>query len=132
MADNFLKLGAPIRRYCVPVPRGRAVLVSAPPRVATLDFSSIARGAVPHLPGLVAEWLPGGRREGQEWNCGSLSGEAGASCKVNLTTGRWCDFATGQKGGDAISLLAAIRDIRQGSAARELAARIGMGGRAHG
>lgn len=131
MAHNFVKSGAPVGRHQLPVPRGRAVPIPAPRRV-TLDFSSIARAAVPHLPGLVAEWLPGGRREGQEWTCGSLSGEAGASCKVNLTTGRWCDFATGQKGGDAISLLAAIRDIRQGSAARELAARIGMGGRTHG
>ncbi|UPY35429.1 hypothetical protein [Sediminicoccus sp. KRV36] len=132
MAHHFVKSGAPDGRHHLPVPRGRAVPVPAPRHGAKLDFSSIARAAIPHLPSLLPDWLPGGRREGHEWTCGSLSGEAGASCKVNLTTGRWCDFATGQKGGDAISLLAAIRDIRQGSAARELAARIGMGGRAHG
>lgn len=130
MANPFSKIGAPVGRYHSPVPRGRMLPVAAPRRGSACDFSNIARAAIPHLPGLVAEWLPGGRREGHEWTCGSLSGEAGASCKVNLTTGRWCDFATGQKGGDAISLLAAIRDVRQGCAARELAARIGMGGRA--
>ena len=43
------------------------------------------------------------------------------SFKVNLCTGRWADFATGDKGGDAISLLAYLRGLSQGEAARLLA-----------
>jgi len=39
---------------------------------------------------------------------------------VNLLTGRWADFATGDKGGDPISLLAYLRSISQGDAARLL------------
>ena len=34
---------------------------------------------------LARELLPGGHREGQEWRCGSLAGEAGYSLGVHLT-----------------------------------------------
>lgn len=67
---------------------------------------------------LAAELLPGGRREGHEWRCGSLAGEAGQSCGVHLTGARagvWSDFATGECG-DALDLVAAVlfrRDKRQ-------------------
>jgi putative DNA primase/helicase len=91
-----------------------------------LDFQGIARAALPHLEVLCARWLPGGRRNGREWCCGSLAGEAGDSCRVNLITGRWCDFATGEKGGDAISLAAAIHQISQLEAARRLAGMLGL------
>jgi hypothetical protein len=43
------------------------------------------------------------------------------SFKVNLRTGRWADFATGDKGGDVISLLAYLKGISQSEAARHLA-----------
>ena len=43
------------------------------------------------------------------------------SFKVNLHTGHWADFATGDKGGDAISLLAYLRGVSQSEAARLLA-----------
>ena len=53
------------------------------------DFAAINRAALPRLEALCARWLPGGRRIGAEWTCGSLRGEPGRSCKVNLRTGRW-------------------------------------------
>jgi hypothetical protein len=40
---------------------------------------------------------------------------------VNLRTGKWGDFAAGDKGGDVVSLYAYLRNIGQGDAARELA-----------
>jgi hypothetical protein len=43
---------------------------------------------------LLAQWLPGGRRDGAEWRCGALTGEPGDSFGVNLRTGVWSDFAT--------------------------------------
>lgn len=100
------------------------------PRRAPLDFATIHRAALPHLESLCRRWLPGGRRIGQEWTCGSLRGEAGASCKVNLRTGRWADFASGDKGGDVVSLAAAIHRIPQAEAARNLARMLGIGGAA--
>jgi len=45
--------------------------------------------------------LPGGRKQGQEWVCGDLSGARGRSLSVNLRTGVWSDFETGVKGADA-------------------------------
>jgi hypothetical protein len=96
-----------------------------------INFEAIGRAALPHLEAICRRWLPGGVRVGREWTCGSLSGEAGTSCKVNLQSGRWADFATGQRGGDIISLAAAIHHLTQGQAARRVARMLGfaLGGR---
>ena len=91
-----------------------------------IDFDAINRAALPHLEALCARWLPGGKRAGTEWTCGSLLGEAGASCKVNLRTGRWADFATGEKGGDPVSLTAAVHRLSQHEAAERLAQMLGL------
>jgi len=48
------------------------------------------------------------------------------SFKANLRTGRWADFATRDKGGDAISLFAYLRGLSQTEAARLLARELGM------
>jgi putative DNA primase/helicase len=93
---------------------------------SVIAFSLIAQAALPHLETLCRRWLPGGRRFGDEWTCGSLRGEAGASCKVNLRTGRWADFATGERGGDAISLCAAVHRLSQREAAKRLASMLGL------
>ena len=54
--------------------------------------------------------------------------------KVNLRTGVWADFASGDKGSDPVSLVAFIEDCRQGEAALKLARMLGLdgGGRRHG
>jgi hypothetical protein len=56
------------------------------------------------------------------------------SFKVNRFNGRWCDFATGDKGGDVVSLVAYLEGVSQGEAARRLARMLGLeiGGRRHG
>ena len=100
-------------------------------RLPHLDFAAIHRAALPLLEALCRRWLPGGRRIGAEWTCGSLRGEAGASCKVNLRTGRWCDFATGESGGDVVSLAAAVHRMGQAEAARGLARMLGIGAEGH-
>ncbi|HML59363.1 MAG TPA: hypothetical protein PKD41_00600 [Solidesulfovibrio sp.] len=75
---------------------------------------------------LLPTWLPGGRQEGQEYVCASLDGGQGHSCKVNLATGRWADFATDDKGGDLVSLFAAIHGLRQSDAAQQIAENLGV------
>ena len=55
---------------------------------------------------LVPRILPQGKRVGGEWvalNPTRHDRNAG-SFKVNLNTGRWADFSTGDSGGDLISL----------------------------
>ncbi|OUI96309.1 hypothetical protein HK17_11830 [Acetobacter indonesiensis] len=58
---------------------------------------------------LARELLPGGRRNGAEWQCGSVAGEAGKSLSVHLygaKAGVWKDFSAGQSG-DPLDLVAA-------------------------
>lgn len=93
-----------------------------------IDFQAIADAALAQAHVLVPRWLPAGRREGHEWRCGSVRGEAGSSFAVNLTTGVWADFSgDDDRGGDLVSLYAAIfTQNDQGKAARELSRELGM------
>src|SRR5262245_49546734 len=89
----------------------------------TVDFAKINAAALPVLPALCARWMPGGKRLGREYvglNPTRADRHAG-SFKVNLETGRWADFATGDKGGDPVSLMAYLFGLRQSAAARRLA-----------
>jgi putative DNA primase/helicase len=90
------------------------------------DFQQINKAALECFETLVREWLPAGKKSGNEWEVGNLSGGEGSSLKVNLTKGVWKDFASDAGGGDPISLLAAIRSISQGDAAREIAGRLAI------
>lgn len=66
----------------------------------SLDFPKINAAALPALTALCARWMPGGKRIGREYvtlNPTRADKRAG-SFKVNMTTGRWADFATGRQG----------------------------------
>jgi putative DNA primase/helicase len=97
-------------------------------RAGRVDIPAVAQAALPHLAALCARWLPGGRLEGREWTCASLAGGAGRSCRVNVVSGRWADFSTDQRGGDAVSLAAAIARCSQLEAARRLSEMLGLPG----
>lgn len=86
-----------------------------------INFEALARALLDRSEYYVSQWLPGGKRKGAEWYCGSLSGGEGSSCAVNLNTGSWADFATDARGGDLLSLFAAIHDLSQAKAAVRLA-----------
>jgi hypothetical protein len=97
---------------------------AAPRRIA---FARIAAHALGHADALVRRWLPDGRREGPEWvaiNPTRVDHRRG-SFKVNLNTGRWSDFASGDAGGDLISLAAYLFYLDQAEAARKIAAAVG-------
>jgi len=87
------------------------------------SFGALQRASLPVLARLVGTWLPNGRREGNEWVALNpwRSDRSLGSFKVNLRTGRWADFATGDAGGDAVSLLAYLRGVSQAQAVRLLA-----------
>jgi len=91
-----------------------------------IDFKAVNSAALSRLGDNLPRWLPGGRVDAGEYVCASLEGGQGRSCSVNLSTGLWGDFATGAKGGDPISLWAAIRGVKQGEAARELVLDLGL------
>lgn len=78
------------------------------------------------LPGLLTEWLPGGKLNGGEFKCGSIAGEPGNSLSVNIRTGVWKDFADSSlPGGDLISLFACIYGVSNGDAIKMLEERYG-------
>ena len=87
-----------------------------------LDFRHTAQAALRAAPGLLKAWLPGGRMVGNEWlvlNPRRPDRNPG-SFKVNVMTGRWADFATGDGGRDLISLRAYLLGCSQGDAARSI------------
>jgi hypothetical protein len=93
-----------------------------------LNFELVNAEAITHLLFLVQVWLPGGKRQGKEYiarnprredrNLGSFS--------INTITGRWCDFASGDRGGDPVSLYAYIHGIGQVEAGKALARELGV------
>ena len=85
-----------------------------------IDFKKLNSELLSQAHYLLSQWLPGGKLVGNEYTCGDLSGGEGQSLKVNINTGMWADFAQDIKGGDLISLYAAIHGMSQIDAAREL------------
>jgi hypothetical protein len=92
----------------------------------TIDFAGVNTAALAACPGILQQWLPAGRLLGREYRCGDLSGGPGKSLSVNIETGAWADFATDAKGGDLVSLYAAVRGLRPSVAAIELAETLGI------
>lgn len=95
--------------------------------IGKMDFKAIADAALHSADTLVPDWLPNGQRDGQEWRCGNVHGDEGKSLAVNLKTGIWKDFSSGEGGGDLISLYAArFTYNNQGDAAKQLAEKLHM------
>jgi len=96
-----------------------------------INFKAINEAAIHSLPRLLARWLPGGKRIGKEYialNPTRADRHLG-SFKVVIVghrAGAWADFATGDRGGDPISLAAYLFRLRQGEAACKLAEMLGM------
>lgn len=93
-----------------------------------LDFKGLAAALLSRSRELLPQWMPDGRfgtsGRHHEFDCSSVHGGKGDSLRINSITGAWSDFATGLKGGDMISYYAAIRGLKQGQAAKELASMI--------
>lgn len=96
------------------------------PPLPPIKFTELADALLARAGTLVPAWLPGGTLRGHEYICGSLSGGAGSSCAVNLTTGQFADFATDARGNDLTGLYAAIHDLSMGKAALQVAREEGL------
>ena len=109
--------------------RTRGVHVGAPGRRRGPDFEAANRAALAVLPALLARWLPDGRRRGNEYVARNPTrpDRRPGSFSVNLRTGKWADFATGDRGGDVVSLAAYLAATAQGEAARRRAGMLGLG-----
>jgi putative DNA primase/helicase len=87
-----------------------------------VDFRAVSSAALGALDIIVPRLLPDGHSEGNEWVARNPTRHDGrpGSFKVNLATGVWSDFATGDKGGDIIDLVAYLERKSKVEAAREI------------
>ncbi len=91
-----------------------------------LDFVAIHNAALHRIQELLPSWLPGGRFNGAEYQCGDATGGPGHSFSVNLAEGNWYEFAGGSGGADMVSLYAHLHGLPQGQAAKALAKELGV------
>jgi hypothetical protein len=89
-------------------------------------FDDVNTAAVAAYPGLLSQLFPKGHLCGREFCVGNLQGEPGESLSVNVETGVWKDFATGDKGSDPVGLFAAINGFGQVEAKDQLAQLLGL------
>lgn len=99
-------------------------------RSRRVDFGRINQSALSRAEDVCRAFLPAGRTQGREYSCRNpcRSDSRPGSFKVNIATGKWCDFALASdaKGGDLISLVAYVEGLPQREAAIRLAASLGV------
>ena len=93
-----------------------------------IDFKQVSSIALSSLQSLLNQWLPGGKKEGHEYKSinPTRSDSKAGSFSINLNSGAWADFATDDKGGDAISLYAYLFGCSQLDAAKAIADQLGI------
>jgi putative DNA primase/helicase len=101
----------------------RAAETRAAMNAPAIDFNSINAAASSAAHDVLCWLLPGGKFSGPEYIALNprRNDKTLGSFAINVRSGVWSDFATGEKGGDYVSLVAYIRGCSQGDAARELA-----------
>jgi uncharacterized protein (DUF927 family) len=89
-------------------------------QVAAVALSSIER--------ILSHWLPGGKRNGHEYQAinPTRSDSKLGSFSINLNTGAWADFASDDKGGDLVALVAYLESSKQSDASKRLAEFLGI------
>ena len=93
-----------------------------------LDFKEVAAAALQSIDTLLRQWLPNGKQENSEWSSSNptRNDRNPGSFKINLKSGVWSDFSTGDSGGDLISLYAYLHGLEQLAAMKEVAGYLGM------
>jgi hypothetical protein len=93
-----------------------------------IDFSEVNAAALTSLSSLAQRWLPDGCMVGREYVARNprRADRRPGSFKINIHSGKWADFATGDAGGDVISLAAYLSGTGQFEAARNLSQMLGI------
>lgn len=85
------------------------------------NFKSLNEKLLPNARTLLQQWLSNGQVSGNRFEVGDIYNSKGDSLKIDLSTGKWFDFANPEhKGGDLISLYAKIKNIKPYEALKEL------------
>lgn len=92
------------------------------------DFVLVKTRALDSIEAVLSRWTPGGKRHGDEYlpTNPTRSDAKPGSFSINFKTGAWGDFATGDKGGDLVALVAYIDGVKQSEAAERLAEFLGL------
>jgi hypothetical protein len=85
-----------------------------------LDFKVVANNALRQGKQILNRLVPNGKQVGSEWVClnPTRNDRRIGSFKINTKSGKWSDFATGDAGGDMISLVAYLTGSSQLQAAK--------------
>ncbi len=96
--------------------------------MANLDIKNVAAAALQRAEDLVRHWLPDGKRQGSEWVARNpkRDDQSPGSFSINLESGAWADFATGDRGGDIVSLVAFLDGCTQLEAAKRVSIYLGL------
>lgn len=89
-----------------------------------IDFEKVKRDII-NNPSIVAKYLPDGKKIGPEYRCANIFGGKGESFAINLNSGLWSDFATGDTGSSLIDLVAKQNDMSYKDAAEMIAKELG-------
>lgn len=92
-----------------------------------IDFRSVKAGALNQIESVLNRWLPGGVKKGPEYVAlnPTRSDTKLGSFSVNISSGAWSDFATGDTG-DIVSLVAYVDGCSDKEAAERLAEFLGI------
>ena len=93
-----------------------------------IDFDGINAAALRNGRSFVESLLPGGKFRSLQYVVKNpcRNDRRPGSFSINYRSGPWKDFANGDGGADPISLVAYVRGVSQGDAARELADKFGV------
>ena len=93
-----------------------------------IDFEAVNRAALRNARSLLGQMLPGGKFRSLEYVVRNprRDDHRPGSFSINYRTGAWKDFASDDGGGDLVSLVAYLKGVSQGHAARELADKLGV------
>jgi putative DNA primase/helicase len=94
-----------------------------------IDFDKINQVAIANYESLLCEYLEG-KRKGRNYVAlnPTRADTSLGSFQIHIDSGKWVDFATGDKGGDPVSLFAYIWSCSQGDSAKRLNDRLNAGG----
>ena len=92
-----------------------------------IDFKKVKTALSGHENKILQRILPGGKQRGTQYVVlnPTRADTTAKSFKINTENWLWSDFATGDKGGDIISLYAYVKGMSQIKAAKELLAMVG-------
>jgi hypothetical protein len=92
------------------------------------SIKQVAAAALSSIERVLSSWLPDGKQNGHEYQAinPTRSDSKLGSFSINCNTGAWSDFATDDKGGDLVALVAYLEGSKQSEASKRLAEFLGI------